>query len=411
MPCPDPCTPALNGRSVNPLRVLHVVASINEDTGGPAVSVPALARALAAAGADCTLASLDFTRHGPRPTLGSVREVTRPAGFAARALRGWSPGFARAVGRCARESADIVHGNGLWMFPNLYARRAAVGAGVPLVISPRGMLDAWSLGRSAVKKALAWRAFEQANLNAAALFHATSEAEAVALRALGMRQPIAVIANGVAMPEPGKAQDRGLLELRFPGLRGKRWLLFLSRLHPKKGVSELLDAWKSIEASYPEWHLVLAGPDLDGYGAAMRNRCSALGLAERTTFTGMLSGETKECALANAGLFVLPTHAENFGVAVAEALAHGVPAITTRAAPWPVLQDAKCGWWIHDGIPELEGALGDAMRLDGAELRAMGERGRSAMARNNSWERVGHEMLSAYLWLTNRAPRPGCVST
>lgn len=395
---------------MNAMRALHVVASINQDIGGPAITVPALARALAAAGAECTLAALDYARHGTRSPLGSVREVTLPAGLLARALRGWSPTFARMVGCLARETADIVHGNGLWMFPNLYARRAAVAAGVPLVISPRGMLDAWSLERGAAKKAIAWHTFEKGNLLAAAAFHATSEAEAGAVRALGLRQPVAVIANGVALPQTGKSPGRDLLEQRFPGLRGRRWLLFLSRLHPKKGVAELLSAWRGIEASHPDWHLVLAGPDLDGYGEAMQRRSVELGLSERATFTGMLSGDAKTCALANAELFVLPTHSENFGIAVAEALAHGVPAITTRAAPWAILQKTNCGWWIRDDESELREALQAAMHLGSAELRTMGERGRSVVASDYSWEHAGKEMLSVYLWLAGRAGRPHCVT-
>lgn len=395
---------------MNATRVLHVVASINEDTGGPAITVPALARALARAGAECTVASLDYVRHGPRPTLEGVREVTQPVGLLARNLRGWSPSFARALCCLARESADIVHGNGLWMFPNLYARRAAAQAHIPLVISPRGMLDPWSQQRSAIKKAIAWHAFERGNLHSAAAFHATSDAEAGAIRALGLRQPIAIITNGVAFAQSELPPARGMLEARFPGLRGKRWLLFLSRLHPKKGIAELLSAWRSLEGRLPDWHLVLAGPDLDGYGETMRRRCVELGIAARATFTGMLSGEAKDCALGNAELFVLPTHSENFGIAVAEALARGVPVITTREAPWRVLQDAGCGWWIRDSLPELEATLDAAMSLDAARLREMGARGKLVVARDCSWEQAALQMLPVYQWLTGRSPRPDCVT-
>jgi glycosyltransferase involved in cell wall biosynthesis len=168
--------------------------------------------------------------------------------------------------------------------------------------------------------------------------------------------------------------------------------------------------WREIEAAHADWHLVLAGPDLDGYGEAMRRRSAELGLGERVTFTGMLTGEEKSCALANAGLFVLPTHSENFGIAVAEALAHGVPTITTYAAPWASLRDVGCGWWIPDDETSLREALQTAMHLESAELRMMGERGRTMVAREYSWERVGGEMLCVYLWLMGRAARPACVT-
>lgn len=393
-----------------PLKVVQVVASVNRDVGGPATSVPMLASSLQRIGVDCPLAAIDDPELGLPLPIDGLRYVGVPADALARRLRGWSPALAHTVSQLVNTGADIVHNHGLWMFPNLYARRAATRAKVPLVISPRGMLDAWSLEQSAWKKALVWRAFEHGNLRAAAAFHATSEAEAAAIRALGLGQPIAVIHNGVDPPRRGGVPGRGLLEQRFPELLGSRWLLFLSRLHPKKGVADLLHAWRAIEASHADWRLVIAGPDLDGYGEAMRTLARELGLGARTTFTGMLSGDDRACALGNADLFVLPTHSENFGIVIAEALAHGVPAITTKAAPWARLQQENCGWWIEDDEGQLGPALEFAMRLGKAELGAMGARGREMVARSLSWDRVAKDMLALYGWLSGFGDRPACVA-
>lgn len=390
------------------MRVCHIVASVNRNIGGPAVSVPRLTSALATRGMDVQLATLDYMEHGPQTPAPGVAVTSLPAGPLTRALRGWSPGLRRHLQDAAQSGVGIVHNHGLWMFPNLYARQAAVAAGVPLVISPRGMVEQWSLGRSRWKKWLVWHAFEQASLNRAALFHATSREEADSIRALGLRQPIAVIPNGIEIPAPAAAPGRALLEEKFPELRGRRWLLFLSRLHPKKGVLELLRVWQRLRAEFPDWQLVLAGPDLDGYGATVRAAVNELQLAGCVTLPGMLAGEVKESAWSGAELYVLPTYSENFGVAVAEALAHGCPALTTHGAPWRGLAEHGCGWWIDMTEAELAAALAAALRLSAEERRAMGTRGRQWMARDFSWAGIAEQMESAYAHLLGRGPRPDC---
>lgn len=391
------------------MNILHVIASINRETGGPAVTVPRLASTLSGLGARTTLATLDYARHGPQAEVPGVQLLSLPAGALARALRGWSPALAAALAAQVRQRLDIVHGHGLWMFPTLYARRAAVRERVAFVLSPRGMLDRWSLERSALRKALAWRAFERANLASAALFHATSDAEADAIRALAFSQPIAMVPNGVDLPDLSRTPARAVLENAHPELRGKRWLLFLSRLHPKKGLAELLDAWRSLEARFPGWHLVVAGPETDGHGMAMRRYAGELGLDGRTTFTGMLAGSAQACAFGNAELFVLPSHAENFGLAVAEALAYGLPAIVTKAAPWRALADERCGWWIDNERPALRQALELSLALASPELRDMGRRGRELVARRYSWRQVACELLAAYRWIARQGDRPACI--
>jgi glycosyltransferase involved in cell wall biosynthesis len=295
------------------------------------------------------------------------------------------------------------------MFPNYYARKVAAGVAVPLIISPRGMLEEWSLGRSRLKKSVVWRLFERDNLASAKLFHATGEPEAESLRAAGLRQPIAIIPNGIDLPDAQAAPSRTRLEAKHPELAGKSWMLFLSRLHEKKGIIELLRAWGELKERFPDWQLVLAGPDLDGYGRRARETASQLGLGSRVTFTGMLSGDDKSCVLWNSGLFVLPTHSENFGLAVAEALAHRVPVVTTKGAPWRVLTENECGWWIDMDERALAAALEAAMRIPADKRREMGMRGRALVERRYSWGSVGEEMSAVYHWLTGHGGRPACV--
>lgn len=390
------------------MRVCHVVASVNRNIGGPAISVPRLASALAARGVESRLATLDYPEHGPQTPVPGAALTSLPTTALNRLGRGWSPAFHHALTTLARQGLDVLHNHGLWMFPNLYARRVALAAKIPLVISPRGMVEQWSLGRSRWKKWFVWHAFEKTNLARAALFHATSHDEVASIRALGFRQPIAMIPNGIEIPEAGAAGDRTLLEQQFPELRNRRWLLFLSRLHPKKGVLELLRVWQRLQAQFPDWQLVLAGPDLDGYSATVRAAVNDLQLSARVTLTGMLAGELKDAAWAGAELFVLPTYSENFGIAVAEALAHGCPALTTRGAPWRGLVEQRCGWWIEMTEAELTAALAAALQLPAEERRALGGRGRDWVRRDFSWAGIAERMASAYAHLLGQGPRPDC---
>lgn len=391
------------------LRSCQVVASINCNVGGPSITVPRLAQALAACKVESMLATLDYAEHGPQTIVDRVSLLSIAADTMTRRLRGWSPGFRHELTKLTRRGLDVIHSHGLWMFPNLYARQAATLGRIPLVISPRGMVEEWSLRRSQLKKSIVWYLFEQNNLTAARLFHATSEAEARSLRALGLCQPIAVIPNGIDLPDLAATPDRANLESKFPELTGKSWLLFLSRLHEKKGVIQLLSAWSEASYRFPDWQLILAGPDLDGYGEVVRQKIDALGIASRVTLTGMLKGEDKLCALGNASLFVLPTHSENFGIAVAEALAHRCPVITTKGAPWQDLQNYRCGWWIDDNVTALRATLTDALQMPIAKLQAMGQRGRQLMEERYSWNHIGEQMHAAYLWCCGYGEKPEYV--
>ena len=392
------------------LSVLHVVPSINPGTGGPAASVPGIADAIARSGARVVVASLDYSEHGRVPDTRDARNaVTAPSALGKR-MRGWSPQLRRLIVR-ETARADIVHSHALWMVPGIYARQAALRSGKRLVISPRGMLDPWALSRGRMKKKLAALLYENRNLRTARLLHATSAAEADSIRHYGLRQPIAVLPNGVDLPA-GPAPPRAILERRFPELTGARWLLFLGRLDPKKGLDVLLEIWRGLAPRHPDWRLVVAGPDLEGFGARMVRRVRAdSGLRERVTFTGMLEGEEKRAALEQSELFVLPTLGENFGIAVAEALAHGTPVVTTTAAPWRELVGRECGWWVEPppATGALRTALEIALRLSPGELSEMGFRGRDLVDENYGWSSIGDSWMRTYRWVLEGGAPPSWV--
>lgn len=395
--------------AVNQPQVCHVVASINEQTGGPAFSVTSLAEALSKQGILSHLFTLDYRQCGNQATVVGTKLHSYPATPLARYLRGFQPNASRALWQLASTELDLIHNHGLWMFPNLYARQSAMGNCLPLLISPRGMLESWSLKRSRIKKWLAWLLYEQRNLSSATTFHVTSVEEASSLRRLGFLQPIALIPNGVHLACFGERPSREILSQSFPELAEQKWLLFLSRIHPKKGLDNLLQVWQKLAVKFSDWHLVIAGPNLIGYQAELELLTAELVLSQRVTFTGMLTGERKKAALGNADLFVLPTHSENFGIAVAEALAHAVPVITTKGAPWQDLSTYECGWWIEDNQQALASALAEGMQMSVQERQVMGLRGRNLVETKYSWDFIAKEMASVYHWILGGGTPPSCV--
>ena len=407
---------------------------INAATGGPAVSVTRLATEQAKLGHEVTLACLDYDHLGPQVPVPGVRLLSQKGNFLAVHGRGWSPAFRRLLREEGRRH-DVVHDHGLWMWPNKYARCAANEAGKPLVISTRGMLENWSLRRAVVRKFVAWQLFERKNLESAALFHATSESEAEAIATalrikmrIKIKEPSIVVApNGVDIPE--RIPNRKVLEARFAKLRGKKWILFMSRIHPKKGLLELAKAWMQIRESNPGWELVIAGPEQDkGYAEKVRAE-----LKGEAVWTGELGGEEKWAALGNAGFMVLPSYSENFGIVVAESLAAGRPVLTTTGTPWGaakqpgdgisemgdgvvreregererglMLEGGYAGWDMNlerNGcgvICEVSGlneTLSKMMGFSDAELDEMGRKGKKMVGERFSWKGAAETILEAY---------------
>jgi glycosyltransferase involved in cell wall biosynthesis len=294
----------------------------------------------------------------------------------------------------------LIHDHGVWLPTNHSAVVVAHQLGIPLIISPRGMLEPWAMNHKAWKKRLAWNLYQRRDLEFAAVLHATAEQEAENFRNLGLRQPIAVIPNGTDLPE----------WRNLPDPKGTpRKMLFLSRIHPVKGLVNLVQAWKTVKPS--GWKMIIAGPDEGGHQKIVEAAIRQAGLQDDFAFTGSVYGDQKEALYRSADVFVLPTFTENFGLVVAEALACGVPVITTKGAPWEGLQTHRCGWWIDIGVEPLAAALREAMNLPPDTLRDMGQRGRAYAEQNFGWPGIAEQMLSVYRWVLGQGDKPDWVIT
>jgi glycosyltransferase involved in cell wall biosynthesis len=285
---------------------------------------------------------------------------------------------------------DVVHNHALWLLPLRYARNAARRQEVPLVISPRGMLSGWAYEHRRWRKQLAGLLVHPGALRAAAGWHATSSEERDDIRALGFKQPVCVSPNGVPLPDDADlATARAAWHELCPAAKARPVALFYSRFHRKKRLRELIDLWLS--APRGDWLLLVAGVAEDYTAAELSASVAAAGATDRVA---VFDGAGRPPPYAVASLFVLPSHSENFGLVIAEALAAGVPALVTNTTPWSGLAANGCGWcgpWEN-----YDAALATALATPPAELTAMGHRGRDWAAREFSWARAAGLLVEFY---------------
>ncbi|MFW5690738.1 MAG: glycosyltransferase [Planctomycetota bacterium] len=391
------------------LRTVHVLDSLAGDRGGPPRSVVGLCEALGAAGQDVRLVSFGAGSSALvdwDPDLVTVD-------FVERRRCGWSSG--RALGRRVTElvaDGEILHSHGLWSIGNRVAGRIARKTGTPHVISVRGMLDPFSFGQKAWKKKLGMVAFARKNLETAACIHVTAPLEAENVAALIPNRPMAVIPNGVQVPElrePDTGAAERWIEETCPEAKGKRIALFLGRIHPQKGLADLLRAWARVGRIRGDWHLVIVGPEQLNHSRELKRLAETLGMEGEIHFSGPLDGEEKGQAYAAAELFVLPSPSENFGIVVAEALAAGTPAIATTGTPWSWLKTHDCGWQVSPGPEGLCAALQEALSLTPEELGMKGRHGRDLVCEQFAWDKIAQQMSQVYEWILGRGEKPSCV--
>lgn len=358
-------------RFCDPLRITHTIASIASRHGGPSRTVPALCDALTEIGFHVSLLARETC--GPRSLTGTLKNQIR------------------------RQTTDIVHDHGLWLANNHRVARLSGTNGIPRIVSPRGMLAPWALNFKKLRKTLAWHLYQRHDLLSADVVHVTSRLEASEARDAGVTGPIVVIGNGVNAPPPAPRGENS----------GQRTVLFLSRIHPKKGVTTLLAAWSRVRPR--GWTLKICGPGEAAHCDEARQIIAREGLESSVVLEGEVGDDEKWEHYKAADLFVLPTFAENFGVVIAEALAAGLPVITTKAAPWESLTTRECGWWIDVGTEPLVAALREATNLTSEQLHVLGQRGRDFAMTEFSWRRAAAEMSEVYQWMVGAAERPSCV--
>lgn len=380
--------------AVESKRWLHVVSHLDPKYGGLSSVVPQLNAAIASLG-QYSVQLAGFCQPGEHfvPKQASRVAVEHlPLGRREWMINSeWKDLFRRLLA-----SSLGVHVHGLWQQSSAVAAPLARNTGKPYLISAHGMLESWALRSKRWKKSLYMALVERANLQGATCLHALTQSECEDYRRLGLHNPVAVIPNGVEVPT--YVSEHKFLD-QFPNLRGKRLILFLGRIHFKKGLDILCQAWARLHAQWPETQLVLAGPDFEGTQAQIEQLIADLHLSRRVTFTGMLAGELKWSALAASEVFVLPSYSEGLSVSVLEAMGAARPVIITENCHLPEVAHHGCGWVIQPNVDELQAALSESLRLSSTEREELGGRGKQLVASRYSWEVIGRQMSSLYRWI------------
>lgn len=297
--------------------------------------------------------------------------------------------------------SDLIHVNGIFTHP------ATLGAGFarhykkPHIVAVRNGLDPWMFKIRRARKMLGYKVYVQKDLEGADCIHATAEQEIRACHTLGLKGPFTIIPNGINphdfkdLPRPDIADER------WPVLKGKTVVLFLSRLSPQKGLDMLISAWGEIIINFPDAFLVVAGPDYMGYSNQVRQLAAKSAYPGSMLIPGGVWGEQKLALYSRADVFVLPSYSENFGNVIAEALVCGTPVITTQATPWNEIEKVGCGQWITVGKKELTAAIAQMVSIPDSERKTMGQRGRELILQHYTWDIAARKMITVYRAIIN----------
>ena len=366
------------------MKIFLAGTSFKRAYGGPAVSVPSLAASLSRLGIEVGIWAPDGSASLARKDF--FREASSTVAVFDQDLDTALTQFG---------TPDVIHDNGIWLPHNHRLANIARKREIPRVITIRGMLEPWAIQYRPWKKKAAWTLYQKRDLQSAGVLHATSEAERLHIISLGLTSPVRVIPNGVSLPDLSSRKHFSVGTVHPT-------ILFLGRLHPKKGIPMLLHAWAELKTK--PWRLRIVGPSENGYDAELLKTISALGLEGSTELVGPKFGTEKANEYLAAQLFVLPTYSENFGISVAEAMSYGLPVITTTGAPWSIIAKKNAGWQVEPTKEALKTALASALSSTMEDLEVKGSNGRKIVHSEYSWEGIASSMHELYIEARNLTP-------
>lgn len=387
--------------SGNSLKALHVIPAVAPRYGGPSRVIFEMSRALQASGIEVLIATTDadgparlsvckgmpISHQGAETIFFPVRLSERFS---------YSPKLARWLNKNVK-NFDVVHIHAIFSHPSLEAAGACRRNGVPYIVRPLGSLDPWSMSQRSWLKSLMWHASVKRMLReAAAVHYTTNEEQTLAESTLGLARGV-VVPLGIQVDEPPVAGTKSFRHTQS-GLDDNPYILALSRLHPKKNLESLIEAFVSLDnvREFSQWRLVIAGDGESDYVEQLKKIAQPGSDLGRIIFTGWLSGADRIEVLRNAELLALPSHQENFGLSAVEALAYGVPVIVShRVNLASEVRAANAGWVTGLEPKEIASTLREALQ-DAAERQRRGRAAQEFVSTRLSWTKVAGQLTELY---------------
>lgn len=373
------------------MKILSFVSSLDLSCGGPSRSVPMLVKGLAELGVDITLMTIRTEKMNTHALEGTTAK-----------LKLLEPSFSRSeIAQYLKdEKFHLIQIQSMWDLPYHKVMVEARKQGIPYIVTPRGMLEPWSLSQKKWKKKLGWWLYQRNDVQKSVCVFTTAKMEAEHVSNLGITTYKAVIPNGI---ETDSYPCKTSIDVV------KKQLLFLSRVHVKKGIEILFDAWKRIHSEFAEWQLLVVGNGEAEYIQSLENKVECLGLKDSIKILPPVFGNDKIRLYQESALFCLPSFSENFGMVIAEAMSCGTPVITTTNCPWDILNETNTGWCVDLSVDNLEYALREALSMNPTELYDMGQKASKLIRDNFDYRSVARKTLCLYEWLLGGGNKPEFV--
>lgn len=307
------------------------------------------------------------------------------------------------IGLLEQEHPDIIHSQAVWLYTSVATRHFEKNKKAKIIITPRGTLDPWALQTKRFKKAFAGFFFEKKNLRKADCIHVLNQSEYDSVRQYGLKNPVAIIPNGIMLPK-NDVYDR---------CKEKKILLFVGRIHPKKGISELLDGLKIVKDQNPmllqSWVVRIAGWNQQGHLEFLQGKCSRLGLDNYVSFIGPVLGEEKDKEHRKADAFILSSYSEGLPMSVLEAWAYSLPVVMTDQCNLPEGFENKAAIRVTTDPQSIAAGLVKLFEMSDGERIEIGNNGYNLVKREYTWDGIADKTLQLYYWMLNEGDKPGFV--
>ena len=374
------------------LNICQIVPYISNEISGPSYSVPSLSIGIKNLHHNIVLKTL----YKNKKTMNWPLEIIQHKSNIFFKRIGWSNEENKWYKKNVK-NYDIFHTNGLWMFPNVTPIKLAYKYGRKSVLSPRGTMSNEALKFSKIKKLIFYILFQRSILKKVDLIHVTSFKELKEVRDFGLTQPVTIIPNGIDIHKIKYKKDHKIFKL-----------IYLGRIHPKKGIENAIKAWSAVANYFPNWVFEIAGQGEKRYEKKIQNIISKSN-SKTVKFVGPIYGKEKIKFIQTADVLIMPSYNENFGMVAAEALSNNTPVICGKNTPWSDVTKVNCGWHIPNDFKSIEETFLDVFSRSKTDLLKKGKNGRLWMKKDFSWNEIAKKMIVSYEWLLSNKNKPDWI--